>query len=63
MTAIVLKDAPGGAQLIEALTAAAKGLSLANANTPDDTATNTLSSFARRCRRASRLRSAPTARR
>jgi hypothetical protein len=26
MTAIMLKDAPGGAQLIEALTAAAKGL-------------------------------------
>jgi hypothetical protein len=33
MTAIMLKDAPGGAQLIEALTAAAKGLSLTNANT------------------------------
>jgi hypothetical protein len=34
-----------GSQLIEALTAAAKGLSLANANTPGDTAHEHLEQF------------------
>ena len=35
---MMLKDAPGGAQLIETLTEAVKTLSLAYAGTPDDRA-------------------------
>ena len=42
---VLLKDAPGGAQLIEALTIAARDFSLLYAGTPDDKARTHLDGF------------------
>jgi hypothetical protein len=42
---VMLKDAPGGAQLIDSLTEAIKTLSLLYAGTPDDKASEHLQSY------------------
>ncbi len=54
MTIIALKDAPGGAALIEAMLEAIKNLSLLYAHTPDDKASASLQGYIEKVRPALR---------